>query len=62
MAVTFLTGAQAQDVNPVPSIHSAGEVHAAVDVPFLERTGPKHPDVLGRAFHGRPDSLFSGRH
>jgi hypothetical protein len=29
MAVTFLTGAQAQDVNPVPSIHSAGEVHAA---------------------------------
>ena len=29
MAVTFLTGAQAEDVNPVPSIHSAGEVHAA---------------------------------
>lgn len=29
MAITFLTGIQAQDVNPVPSIHSAGEVHVA---------------------------------
>ena len=29
MAIAFLTGVQAQDVNPVPSIHSAGEVHAA---------------------------------
>lgn len=26
---TVITGIQAQDVNPVPSIHSAGEVHVA---------------------------------
>ena len=26
---TVYTGSQAQDVNPVPSIHSAGEVHVA---------------------------------
>jgi hypothetical protein len=26
---TIFTGIQAQDVNPVPSIHSAGEVHVA---------------------------------
>ena len=27
--MTVLTGVQAEDVNPVPSIHSAGEVHVA---------------------------------
>ena len=29
MAIVILTGVQAQDVNPPPSIHSAGEVHVS---------------------------------
>lgn len=29
MAITFLIGAMAQDVNPVVGIHSAGEVHVS---------------------------------